>query len=371
MRISRKPWLLPVVGMALLLTLSLVLLAGSYLPAGAASIPNPPPASENRHPELTLGTRHGHTLMATGGNAYLDAHGYGPPPGLDQTAAAPAALQPQGVISPTSIFVLYHREDDNSIWLKEEMSHSQIMTGAHPSLSPDGRYIVYQSTIWYGDIYVRDLETGLDTLVYNASDITVGASWTADGSRILFDHGCYIYSVDPNGSNLQTIIGAWPGSYYCWNDNPDSSPVDGRIAWENGHYGLGLADADGANPHWIPNTQQDDYSPRWSPDGQWIAFWRGDNVYKIRPDGSDLTPLTFLTENVNWMEDTGQWTSDGKYLVAAAQVDGVEGLYAAATDGSGILVLLVLRDWVEPDWVGSVGHVEIHRLYLPLVARKG
>jgi dipeptidyl aminopeptidase/acylaminoacyl peptidase len=288
--------------------------------------------------------------------------------------AQPASLWPQGVISPTSSFVLYHREDDGYIWLLDEASHAPLLAGARPRLSPDGRYIVYQDTIWYGDFYVRDLQTGVDTLVFDAWAVSLGASWAPDGSRLFLDQDCYIYSVEPDGSNLTTVIGAWPASLYCWNDNPDSNPVDGRLAWENEKYGLGVAEVDGQNPYWITNTQPYDYSPRWSPDGQWIAFWRDDNLFRIRPDGSDLTPLTFITAAGDYMDNSGPWTPDGQYIVAAARVNGVKGLYSVASDGSGTLSLIFAREWDDPDWVGSVGYVPTvappFRVFLPLVVRK-
>ncbi|MBN1137313.1 MAG: PD40 domain-containing protein [Anaerolineae bacterium] len=279
------------------------------------------------------------------------------------------AAQPQGVISPTSSFLLYSRADDTTIWLKDEAGHAKLLDGIRPGLSPDGRYIVHQDEAIFGDLYVHDLLTGQATLVFTASTHLLVASWTPDGNRIVFDHGCHIYGMDRNGDNLETLIDTWPGSYYCYNDSPDSNPVDGRLAWENEYYGLGVAEADGSNPGWVPNTQPDDYSPRWSPDGQWIAFWRDDNAFKIQPDGANLTPLTFLPAG-EWMEDSGQWTPDGKYLVAAAQVNGVEGLYAAAADGSGRLLLLVSREWEDPDWVGSAGNLSFRRVFLPLVARQ-
>jgi hypothetical protein len=282
-----------------------------------------------------------------------------------------AADQPQGLISPTSSFVLYSRADE-TIWLKDETGHAKLMDGARPGLSPDGRYIVYQDEAISGDLYVHDLQTGQDSLVYSASDYLLVASWTADGSRLVFDHGCHIYAMDRNGDNVDVLIDTWPnvGIDHCYNDSPDSNPVNDRLAWENERHGLGVAEADGSNPTWVPNTKPRDYSPRWSPDGQWIAFWRDSNVYKIRPDGSDLTQLMFLTAAGDWMEDSGQWTPDGKYLVAAAYVDGVKGLYAVAADGSGRFFLLIARDWEDPDWVGSAGIISLHRVYLPLVARQ-
>jgi hypothetical protein len=277
-------------------------------------------------------------------------------------------VQPQAIISPTSSFVLYSRADDTTIWLKDKAGHAKLMDGIRPRLSPDGRYIVYQDEALFGDLHVRDLQTGQVTQVYTTSDYLLVSSWTGDGSRIVFDHGCHIYGMDRDGSNLATLIDTWPGVDYCYNDSPDVNRVDGRLAWENEWYGLGVAEADGSNPTWVPNTQPHDYSPRWSPDGQWLAFWRESDAYKIRPDGTGLTQLTFLPAG-NWLEDSGQWTPDGKYLVAAAQVNGIEGLYAVSTEGSSCLLPLVRREWEDPDWVGSVGNVRHCCTFLPLVLR--
>lgn len=289
--------------------------------------------------------------------------------------------QPQSIITATSNFVLYSRYDgdgshlEDTIWLLDEAGDNEVMDGMYPRLSPNGRYIVYKkgdSQHARADIYVRDLQTSLDTKVFTNTDVVVSYWWTADSSQIVFDFECDIYIMDRDGSNMQSLSTGWPISNHCYNDAPALNPVDGRIAWENQFYGLGVANADGSSPGWIPNTQQFDYTPVWSPDGQWIAFWREGNLFKIRPDGTGLTQLTLLTVNYisDYMNDTGAWMANGKWLVAPAKVDGVDGLYAVATDGSGGLVPVSTRDLACNDWVGSVGNVDFLEIFLPLLVKE-
>src|ERR1043166_2423681 len=56
-----------------------------------------------------------------------------------------------------------------------------------------------------------------------------------------------------------------------------------------------VANADGSEEKELTSGALD-YNPAWSPDGQWIVFTSerqgSADLYRVRPDGTDLTLLT-------------------------------------------------------------------------------
>ena len=260
-------------------------------------------------------------------------------------------------------FVLYSRDDydEDTIWYLNSTGDTQFMLGSHPRLSPNGQFIAYQRGGWvYGDIYVRDLQTGSDTLIFTNDNEINFYDWTTDSGQIIFDYNCSIYIMGIDGSNSRELIGNWPDDdtgTRCWNDGPAINPVDGRIAWDNITFGIGVANPDGGSPYWIPNTQADDQWAAWSPDGMWISFLREGNFFKVRPDGSELTQLTNFEVGIDWFSPAGAWGFNGQYIFAFGTSSGLEGLYAIAADGSGI-TKLTERTESSFDFVGSVGNRE-------------
>lgn len=102
------------------------------------------------------------------------------------------------------------------------------------------------------------------------------ASWSADGSEIVYANGHELYISDANGNGARKI-----------------AVLSGTAWW-----------------------------PRWSRDGRVIRFtvqsfgnWH--KLWEVAADGSNLHPL-FPEQNTPFFQCCGNWTPDGKYFVFAS-----------------------------------------------------
>ena len=77
--------------------------------------------------------------------------------------------------------------------------------------------------------------------------------------------------------------------------------------------GLGFISPTGDNKRQF--LKGNNRTPAWSPDGNWIAFVNGAQIYKIKTNGDSLTQLTFEGHNFY-----PTWSPDGQWVACARSV---------------------------------------------------
>jgi len=168
--------------------------------------------------------------------------------------------------------------------------------------------------------------------------------------------------------------------------DPAISPDGSTIAFvrEGGEAGLYLIDSDGSNERLIFAERGRLSAPKWSDDGQWILFGRGDEYYECYPMGAACltedelaahsphgTPLSLPSE-IRYFDKLSVVDSDGNNfhdipsLTSAKAADWANGniVYqssaglhrtAAGTDDADQLVIFepLMTQFQDPDWQPS------------------
>jgi WD40 repeat protein len=275
-------------------------------------------------------------------------------------------MAPGATLSKGQILYSRHTPPNGTVWLFDARSgqETKITDGARPRLSPDRRYLVFlRDGLPYsgrGNVYLRDLLQNTERFFAPQFDFITGVCFSPDGSRVLYDHSCGMFSKALDAISEVAIL---PDAY-CYDDGPAANGVDGRIAFHNVQRGqIGLANADGSGKSYIDASPTDEAWPLWSPDGQWIAataagyyggFRAPGNLIKVRPDGTGFTWLTSVTAPSEGFINGFAWTPDGQAIVAGGVVDGVSGVFVVAADGRGILARVPVPSGDPVDWVAAV-----------------
>lgn len=225
-----------------------------------------------------------------------------------------------------------------------------------------------------------------------ARQLTKGApsslnpSWSADGAKVVFVSTAArlseIVVMDADGSNpvnlTRTYLSAaginvddYPTYQTQAQDgSPSFSPDGTQIAFSstrNGGFALYVMNADGSGLQQISQAGKD---PTWSPNGEWIAFSAGPNgsdqvgipsvtsseIFAVRPDGTDLHPLT-TTPDGN--ETSPSWSPDGQRLAYTSDASGSSQVHVMNIDGTGVRQLTKRGTNAYPAWSADGRYVYV------------
>lgn len=191
-----------------------------------------------------------------------------------------------------------------------------------PSWSPDDRQIAFAAT-WTGniDIYVVNTDGGSIVQLTHSPVHGNEPVWSPDGTKILFQSNnneiIQLYMMNADGSSV-TRISHSPEYEWQHDWSPDGRQIVFTRSRDRGvQRDILIMNADGSNPHLIAFASGNDelLFPRFSPDGQRIAFHRRvasppiqSDVWVMNADGSGQTRLTYLSGGMP------VWSPDGKKI---------------------------------------------------------
>jgi Tol biopolymer transport system component len=211
-----------------------------------------------------------------------------------------------------------------------------------PAITPNGRLVAFRG--YYAPpadgayaLYVTDTN-GCNVRRLTRS-IAGNPSWSPDGKWIVFDTSGAgeIWKVRPNGTGLTRVAYGGLASSPAW------SPDGTKIAFTRNAHGrsqIWTMNPDGSNATLIHSDRHaDDQAPAWSHDGKRIAFvaqaWPRAAIKVMNANGSDVRVLTRQSGhawNPAWLaRDSGI-----AFLAGLANAVDQATLFAMRPDGSGV-----------------------------------
>lgn len=190
-----------------------------------------------------------------------------------------------------------------------------------PNWSRDGEYLLFNQE---GKLYTIGVASGEPELLPTgfADACNNDHGFSPDGSQIVISHGyeaqpiaenSTIFVLPATGGEPQQITPNAPSYWHGWSPDGRTLAFVGR---RNDQYDIYTIPADGSGKE-VQLTDQPtlDDGPDYAPDGSWIYFNSARTgtmqIWKMRPDGSEQTQLTF-DQYQDWFPHP---SPDGEWLV--------------------------------------------------------
>lgn len=194
--------------------------------------------------------------------------------------------------------------------------------------SPDGRYICFSEIIGKGQqVFQTDAQSGYVCRQFTSGAYDSSPIYSSDMSQIFFSRkekkSASIWSYNISNNFLSTFTaGEYPyplrgeSAYYCTRYS-----ADGRGEIWKVNYVTNMEECI------VSDLEKGFTTPVLSPDRRWLLFvgeslltegkttTRNLDIYVCRPDGTDLTQLTFHPAN----DMSPTWSADGRFIYFVSQ----------------------------------------------------
>jgi TolB protein len=140
-----------------------------------------------------------------------------------------------------------------------------------------------------------------------------------------------IWIMSSSGQNQRQVVESRGSPYY----GPTFSPSGRRIAYVRDDQTLWVVDVDGSHRRRIAHVLGEmrfGTNPSWSPNGRWIAFMLGGNIYRIHPNGRGRERLTAVSRDA-YASDP-EFSPNGKRISFTRSLGGRSDVLVMDADGS-------------------------------------
>jgi TolB protein len=207
-----------------------------------------------------------------------------------------------------------------------------------------------QKDVGNGEIYVADIDGHNEQSVTHDKTIVAAPAWVP-GHLALYYTSYQPGNPDIYYHNLTTGQRRIVAGYSGLNTSAAVSPSGSRVAMilsKGGSPDVWVSDAEGKNLQQLTRSAEDESSPCWSPDGQWICFAtrmaERRVIAKVPSGGGEMQRIP-TTGAPNPTEP--DWSPDGKWIAFTSQAGGFS-ICVMPADGSAAPTVLVAGE--DPSW---------------------
>ncbi len=210
-----------------------------------------------------------------------------------------------------------------------------------PAFSPDGRRLAFArwSNPEGADIYVQDLNGGEARRLLADGTVISGLAWTPDGRALIFSSARSglrtLLKVSLSGGDVEPVPGAGENAF-----SPAVSPHGRLLAYTKAHFNVNIwririgpsGGGTGRATKLISGASEQDDSEL-SPDGQRITY-KSDasgyfEIWVAKADGSDALQLTSLRS----FSGTPRWSPDGRWIAFDSRPGAQSGVFVIGAEG--------------------------------------